>query len=92
MLTLTTINRDEALDLLLRGALARRAEIDATLRDLRAQLNGDNPPIPARELTWPEIAREELKTIAQRLPKRRKFSAAARKRMSAAQRARWAKA
>lgn len=43
-LTLTTITREEALDLLLRGTQTKRAEIEAHIRDLRSQLDFDGTP------------------------------------------------
>ncbi len=71
--------RDEALQLLLRGLQARRAEIDAVQRDLRAQLN------PTVTVTG------NMNAEAVGIFKRRKVSAAGRRRMADAQRARWAK-
>ncbi len=79
MLTFQTIPRDEALSLILRGLQAKRAEIDAVQRDLRSQLN------PTVTVTG------NMNAEAVGIFKRRKVSAAGRRRMAAAQRARWAK-
>lgn len=62
----------------------KRAEIDATLRDLRSQLHTPKPE---------EWANEALKDAILSPPPEPPFklSAATRKRMAEAQRARWAK-
>lgn len=75
-LTFNTITRDEALAAILSGLQTKRARIEATLRDLCSQLK--NNSYDALEGAIPP-------------PKPRTFSAAARKRMAVAQRARWAK-
>lgn len=89
-LTLTTITREEALDLLLRGTQTKRAEIEAHIRDLRSQLG----ILSTRQYSphWkPAVVTGGMNAEAVTLPKRRKMSAATRKRMAEAQRARWAK-
>lgn len=82
-LTLTTITREEALDLLLRGTQTKRAEIEESIRDLRSQLNGD--------ALNPLALGERMAAGITFTRKHAKRSAAVRKRMAEAQRARWAK-
>lgn len=86
-LTLTTITRNEALDLMRRGAQAKRAEIEESIRDLRSQLNRNGTDSRG----WTPGMRDLKDAVLGTMPKRRKFSPAARKRMAEAQRARWAK-
>ncbi len=86
-MTFQTIPRDEALQLLLRGLQAKRAEIDAVQRDLRQQLN---PPKPEAFGEYLTAKTDQLIKLMEPKP-RRKISAAGRRRMAAAQRARWAK-
>ena len=102
MLTFTTITKGEALDLILRGLQAKRAEIEEHLRDLRAQLNGHEARIAmfkqcpgcattlrAEAIVCPACNWEQSRRIGAK--GKRKRSAATRARMAAAQRARWAK-
>lgn len=83
----TTLTRDEALAFILSGMQTKRAEIDATLRDLRSQLHTPKPE------AWTTAALKDaiLSPAADNPKPPRRFSAAARKRMMVAQRARWAK-
>lgn len=87
-LIFTTITRDEALDLMRRGAQAKRAEIEESIRDLRSQLH---TPKPESEWTPAALKDAILSPAAPKRKPRRKMSAATRKRMAEAQRARWAK-
>lgn len=84
----TTLTRDEALAFILSGMQTKRAEIDATLRDLRSQLDADAVRLDG---SW-DTAQDALERQSVLSPKPpRRFSAATRKRMAEAQRARWAK-
>ncbi len=77
-LAFKTITREEALVLILRGMEAKRAEIDAALHDLRSQLE-------------PHWTVRRLQEHGAQQPKRHTMSAAGRRAISRAQKARWAK-
>ncbi len=77
-LSLTQTTHAEAMRYLLAGMQARRAEIDQTLRDLRAQLD-------------PEPGQTEPRAAEPAAPRKRRMSAAGRRAIAEAQRLRWAK-
>lgn len=90
----TTLTREEALAFILSGMQTKRAEIDATLRDLRSQLHTPNA-VPRESPSLQQFI-DPMEVFAPRtnephLPKRRKMSRAARKAISDAQKRRWAK-
>lgn len=80
-----TLTPAEALAFMLAGMMAKRAEIEETLRDLRSQLRTQSPQALADSALIAKHERENGRGP------RRKMSAITRKRMAAAQKARWAK-
>lgn len=92
MLKFETITRDEALAFMIAGMQTKRAEIEESIRDLRSQLNGDDPlervaghGTTLRRYQPPLASEGQLRNAGY------KVSAATRARMAAGQRARYAK-
>lgn len=95
MLKFDTISRTEALRYILRGLQMRRAEIDMHVRVLREQLDVDSAAA-RKDVAVKQVAMALNFTAAKNaIPAppvlKRRFSAAARKRMSIAQRKRHAR-